>query len=175
MSELPKSHSDIGISSPSCAFGNCSIAMGHRASSETERMAKNGTAMFATPDDYQAAVGVANVNLVVTGGGDFNARLTWLNLNCLHALRGFENLPRIAFVSLPPAQLFVSFPTSVRSSLTYGGGDLRCGDLVFHARGERMPQRSSGESQWGRTSFTAQRLASSMKAITAPTILVRPP
>ena len=166
MFELPKSHSDIGISSPSCAFGNCSIAMGHRASSETERMAKNGTAMFATPDDYQAAVGVANVNLVVTGGGDFNARLTWLNLNCLHALRGFENLPRIAFVSLSPAQLFVSFPTSERSSLTYGGVGLRCGDVVFHARGERMHQRTSGESQWGSISLPAQQLASFSKALT---------
>jgi hypothetical protein len=56
-----------------------------------ERMAENGTATFANPDDYQAGIGDASVNLIVTGGGDFNARLTWLNLRRFH---GFV-LPKI--------------------------------------------------------------------------------
>ena len=109
--------------------------MGNRASNETERMAKNGTAMFTNPDDYRAAVGVANVNLVVTKGGDFDGRLTWLNLGGIHALRGFENLPRVAFISLSRAQSFVSFPTNKRSSLTYCGVGLPFVDVVFHSRG----------------------------------------
>jgi hypothetical protein len=49
-----------------------------------ERMAENGTATFANPDDYQASIGDASVNLIITGGGDFNARLTWLRLRRLH-------------------------------------------------------------------------------------------
>jgi hypothetical protein len=60
-----------------------------------ERMAENGTATFDNPDDYQAGIGDASVNLIVTGGGDFNARLTWLNLRRLRVLRASENLPRI--------------------------------------------------------------------------------
>jgi hypothetical protein len=66
-------------------------------SNEIERMAENGTATFANPGDYQAGIGDASVELIVTGGGDFNARLTWLSLRRLHVLRASENLPRIAF------------------------------------------------------------------------------
>jgi AraC-like DNA-binding protein len=62
-------------------------------------MTENGTATFANPDDYQAGIDGASVNFIVTGGGDFKARLTWLNLHHLHVLRGCENLPRIAFIS----------------------------------------------------------------------------
>jgi hypothetical protein len=44
-------------------------------SNEIERMAESGTATFANPGDYQAGIGDASVDLIVTGGGDFNARL----------------------------------------------------------------------------------------------------
>jgi hypothetical protein len=110
-------------------------------------MAENGTATFANPDDYQAGIGDAGVNLIVTGSGDFDARLTWLHLHRLRVLRGCENLSRIAFISLSPAQVFVSFPTSERPSLTYSGLGLQFGDVVFHSRGERTHQRTSGESR----------------------------
>jgi hypothetical protein len=51
-----------------------------------ERMAESGTATFANPDDYQAGIEDARVNLILTGGGDFKARLTWLNLRHLHVV-----------------------------------------------------------------------------------------
>lgn len=60
-------------------------------------MAQSGTATFINPDEYGAAIGAARVNIVVTGGGDFNARLTWLNLDHLYLLHSRENLPRMAF------------------------------------------------------------------------------
>jgi AraC-like DNA-binding protein len=129
-------------------------------------MAESGTATFANPDDYQAGIGDASVNLIVTGGGDFNARLTWLNLRRLHVLRASENLPRIAFISLSPAQVFVSFPTSAGPPLTYGGLGLQFGDVVFHSRGERMHQRTNGESQWGLISLPPEQLVACGKALT---------
>ncbi|HXQ05602.1 MAG TPA: helix-turn-helix domain-containing protein [Bradyrhizobium sp.] len=129
-------------------------------------MAKNGTATFDNPDDYQAGIGDASVNLIVTGGGDFNARLTRLNLHRLHVLRASENLPRIAFFSLLPAQVFVSFPTSAGPPLTYGGLGLQFGDVVFHSRGERTHQRTNGESQWGLVSLPPEQLAACGKALT---------
>jgi len=131
-----------------------------------ERMAENGTAMFANPDDYQAGIGDAHVSLIVTGGGDFKARLTWLNLRRFHVLRGCENLPRIAFISLLPAQVFVSFPANAGAPLTYDGFGLKFGDVVFHSRGERMHQRTSGESQWGLISLPPEQLAACGKALT---------
>ncbi len=129
-------------------------------------MAENGTATFANPDDYQAGIGDASVNLIVTGGGGFNARLTWLNLRRFHVLRGCENLPRIAFISLLPAQVFVSFPANAGAPLTYDGFGLKFGDVVFHSRGERMHQRTSGESQWGLISLPPEQLAACGKALT---------
>ena len=132
-----------------------------------ERMAENGTATFDNPDDYQAGIGDASVNLIVTGGRDFNARLTWLNLRRLHVLRASENLPRIAFFSLSPARVFVSFPTIAGLPLTYGGLGLQFGDVVFHSRGERMHQRTDGESQWGLMSLPPEQLAACGKALTA--------
>jgi AraC-like DNA-binding protein len=131
-----------------------------------ERMAENGTARFANPDDYQAGIGDAHVSLIVTGGGDFKARLTWLNLRRLHVLCGCENLPRIAFISLLPAQVFVSFPANAGAPLTYDGFGLKFGDVVLHSRGERMHQRTSGESQWGLISLPPEQLAACGKALT---------
>ena len=133
-------------------------------------MAESGTATFANPDDYQAAVGDATVNLIVTGGGDFDARLTWLHLRRFHVLRGCENLPRIAFISLSPALVFVSFPTSEGPPLTYRGLGLQFGDVVFHSRGERTHQRTNGESQWGIISLLPEQLAACGKALTGSKI-----
>jgi hypothetical protein len=137
-------------------------------------MAENGTATFANPDDYQAGIGDAGVNLIVTGGGDFKARLTWLRLRRFHVLRGCENLPRIAFISLSPVQVFVSFPTSEGPSLTYSGLGLQFGDVVFHSRGERTHQRTNGESQWGLISLPPEQLAACSKALTGLKIAAPP-
>jgi AraC-like DNA-binding protein len=137
-------------------------------------MAENGTATFANPDDYSAAVGSVTVNLIVTAGGDFNARLTWLNLGDLHVLRGHENLPRIGFFSLSPTRTFVSFPTNTGALVTYGGIGLQFGDVVFHSRGERMHQRTDGEGQWGLISLPPEQLAACSKALTGYNIASPP-
>jgi len=139
-----------------------------------ERMVENGTATFANLDDYQAGIGDASVNLIVTCGGDFNARLTSLHLRRLHVLRGCENLSRIAFISLSPARAFVSFPASEGSRLTYSGLGLQFGDVVFHSRGERTHQRTNGESQWGLISLPPEQLAACGKALTGSEVTAPP-
>jgi AraC-like DNA-binding protein len=139
-----------------------------------ERMAENGTATFANPDDYRAGIADASVNLIVTGGGDFNARLTWLNLRRLHVLRACENLPRIAFFSFSPARVFVSFPMNASPSLTCGGFGLQVGDVVFHGRAERTHQRTGTESQWGLISLPPEQLAACGKALTGLKIISPP-
>ena len=137
-------------------------------------MAETGTATFANLDDYQAGIGDASVNFVVTGSGDFTARLTWLRLRRFRVLRCCESLPRIAFISLSPAQVFVSFPTSVGPPLTYSGLRLQFGDVVFHSRGERTHQRTNGESQWGLISLSPEQLAACAKALTGSKITAPP-
>jgi hypothetical protein len=134
------------------------------------RMAENGTATFANPDEYSAAIGAAKVDLCVTAGGEFKGRLTWLNFGGLHVLRGRENLPRIAFVALPPAQVFISFPASGLSSLVYCGLGLNPGDVVFHGLGERAHQRTVGEADWCFMSLAPEQLAACSKALTGQSI-----
>jgi AraC-like DNA-binding protein len=169
---LPKLHSQIAADLPSCALGHCRSRW-QPASNEMECMAQSGTATFASPDAYQAGIADASVNLILTGGGDFNARLTWLNLRQIRVFRAYENLPRVAFISLSAAQVLVSFPTSAGAPLTYGGIGLQFGDVVFHARGERMHQRTGAEGQWGLISLSPQQLAACSKALTG--LKIAPP
>jgi AraC-like DNA-binding protein len=118
-----------------------------------------GVASFSDPKDYESAFGKASVQLTVTGGGDFKTRLTWLRLRHLQVFLWREQLSRIAFVSLPPSRIFVSFPTG-KSPLIWNGIELRLGDIVFHGRGEQMHQRTNGKSSWGLMSFPATQLSS---------------
>jgi AraC-like DNA-binding protein len=136
-------------------------------------MTENGTATFTNPDEYSAAIGAARVNLVVTAGGEFKGRLTSLNLGGLHVLRSRENLPRIGFMELPPAQMVISFPVSRQSPLIYCGLGLSFGEVVLHELGERAHQRTAGEGDWCFISLTPEQLAACSKALTGQSI--RPP
>ncbi len=133
-------------------------------------MAENGTATFADPGLYQAGIGSvsssgADVHFIVSSGGDFKARLTWLNLHRLRLLRGSENLPSIAYFSLPPERVVVVFPTSA-APLIWSGLELRFGDIVLHSRGERTHQWTPGEGRWGLISLPAEQLLACGLALT---------
>jgi AraC-like DNA-binding protein len=139
-----------------------------------ERMAESGTATFANLDDYRVAIGAASLNLIATGGGEFNARLTWLKLDRLCLLHCRENLPRIGFFSLSPKRAFISFATNAAAPITYGGFDLQFGDVLFHSRGERTHQRTNGKSQWGLISLPHEQLAACAKALSGMKIISPP-
>jgi AraC-like DNA-binding protein len=128
-------------------------------------MPDNGTSTFSNPDDYQAGIVGARVNLIVTGGGNFKASLTWLKLRHLRVLRGCENLPRIAYISLSPERVFVSFPTGGSPSI-WAGHQLRIGDIVFHSGGERTHHRTTGASKWGLLSLPPDQLVACGRALT---------
>ena len=145
-------------------------------------MTASGTATFTNPDDYRAGIGGANVRLVLTGRGDFKARLTWLRLRHLHVLRGRENLPRIAYVALPPGRAFVWFPIGPDARPIWNGMELKCGDILLHSRAERGHHRTRGASQWGLMSLPSRQLAMYGKAVTGrdlipPSVgrILRPP
>jgi AraC-like DNA-binding protein len=116
----------------------------------------------------------ARIKLVVVGGGDFKARLTWVELPHLHLLRSEEILPRIAYVSLAFQRVFVAFLTHRGPPQRWGGRTVGWGDIVLHGRGERMHQRTSAASRWGFVSLAPEHLASYGKAI-AGLDLVQPP
>src|SRR5260221_3224941 len=55
---------------------------------------------------------------------------------------------------------------SAGPTLTYSGLGLQFGDVVFHSRGERMHQRTNGESQWGLISLPPEQLVACGRALT---------
>jgi AraC-like DNA-binding protein len=128
-------------------------------------MSERGTQTFGDPEGYAAAFGDARVNLTIMGGGDFTARLTRLKLQHLEVYWCRESLPRIAYISLPPERVVLSFPIG-RASPLFGGSALRNGNIVLHSRGERMHQRSNGVCQWGMMLFSAKQLANYGEALT---------
>ena len=122
-------------------------------------MVGSGTTTFTDPDDYRASVSGASIDLVLTGRGEFKARLTWVKLRRLSLVRCQENVPRIAFLALAPGPVVVAFPTSLNPPQIWGGTKLGFGDIVLHSLGEHIHQRTSGDSQWGFISLAPADLA----------------
>jgi AraC-like DNA-binding protein len=117
-----------------------------------------GTSSFTDPDDYRARVPGARINLVLTSGTDFKARLTWVNLQRLSLARMDENLPRIAFVALVRGPVFISFLTRNQPPALWNGVKIHWGEFMLHSRGERIYQRTGGASRWGTMSLAPKDL-----------------
>ena len=137
-------------------------------------MPRSGTTQFTDAADYQASVPGAKFNLVFNCQKDFEARLTWVELRHLRLLRGQENLPRVALVSLMSEWVFVTVPTRHDPPPISAGEEVQSGDIVFHSLGERVHQRTRGPSQWGFISLTPEHLAACSRALTGLD-LVSPP
>ena len=129
-------------------------------------MAEGAALSFNDPDGYAAGFGDIRISLTMTGSGDFKARLIRLKLQHLDVYCCCESVRRIAYISLPPEQVFISFPVSMAASSISDGFVLRNGDLVFHSRGERTFHRTNGACQWGLISLPPEQLAVCGKALT---------
>jgi AraC-like DNA-binding protein len=128
-------------------------------------MAESSTFTFHDPDSYAAAFGGLRINLTITGSGDFRARLSRLNLKHLEIYWLRENLPRIAYLSLPPGQILLSFPVGGQSFI-FAGFACQRGDILLHGCGEHIHQRSGGNCQWGLISLSPGQLENHAKALT---------
>jgi AraC-like DNA-binding protein len=129
-------------------------------------MVGGGTATFTDPGDYCARVTGASINLVLSGGGEFQGHLTWIDLPRLRLVRGRENVPRIAFVTAAPGTVLVAFPTNRNPPQNWGGVTLGPRDIVLLGPGERIHQRTSGASQWGFISLAPEVLADCSRILT---------
>ena len=134
-------------------------------------MAESTTVKFCDPDSYAAGFADARIRLTITAAGEFKARLTRLKLNDLEIYHCCENLPRIAYISLPPKKIFLSFPTGA-GSLVSDGLTVGNGDAVLHVQGGHMHQRSNGVGQWGLISISTEQFAYCGKALTGQRIVL---
>jgi AraC-like DNA-binding protein len=118
-------------------------------------MAEGATGRFTDAEDYQTSLPDLKAELVVTQSGPFSAQLTWAKLPNLHLLRAQETLARVAYITLPAAPVFVSFPKGLGRGLLWNGVGLEPGDLVLHNRNEHLHQRTAGPSHWGYLSIAS--------------------
>jgi AraC-like DNA-binding protein len=129
-------------------------------------MPTSGTTTYVDPDDYQTMFRGGRINLVLSNVVSFKARQTWVEFGHLHLLRNEENLPRVAYISLPQERVFVGFPRGTGPLPTWGGMKLKSGEIVLHGIGERMHYRTNAASRWGYVSLLPNHLAAYRRAIT---------
>jgi AraC-like DNA-binding protein len=111
-------------------------------------MPGSGTRTFLEPDHYEAGLRQAQIEIVIALNPKFKARLTWAELHDLQVLRCEEDFPRVAYVCLGPQLSFVTFPAHSGPLPVWGGTELHRGEIMFHGRGERLHQSTSGSFVW---------------------------
>ena len=121
-------------------------------------MAGSGSGIFAEPADYCARLPGTREFLRVTPA-PFQARLAWVDLHRLRLLHAQETAARVRYVSLPPDRAFVTFPVHRDTTLICGGIEVRSGDIVFHAHGERFHERTVAPARWGILSMRVEALS----------------
>jgi len=82
--------------------------------------------LFSELDEFQAALREDGLmNLLVTGSGQFRARLTQVTLHRMRLSAGDEYLSRIAFVAVPADMLLVTLPLGDRPAPVWDGVEMR--------------------------------------------------
>ena len=132
-------------------------------------MPGSATSSFTDAEEYRAELRDIFPALVVATPGAFTARATRTTLGHLHLLRALESLPRVAFVSLPPDRIFISFSSDPANPLVWRGLTLEPGEIMLHARGERLHQRTLGPCCWGLIALTPESLAAACERETGTT------
>ena len=131
--------------------------------------------VFGEAEDFQAALsadGVAGV--LVTGRGQFRARLTQVALERLRLLAVEEAVSRIAFVATPARMVLVTFPINGGPSPIWGGTAIRTGEMITFGPGERVHARTVGRCYWGAIQAPQQQLARYGRAVSGPGFALPP-
>src|SRR5580704_3274983 len=89
------------------------------------------TAAFTESEDFEAALRADGcVNLLVTGRGQFRARLTRVALHFLRLTATKEHLSRIAFLVVPSDMVLLVFSMDDAALPTCGGVAARSGEII---------------------------------------------
>jgi len=131
--------------------------------------------LFSEPDEFQAALREDCVlNLLVTGHGQFRARLTQVRLNHMRLSAGDEYLSRIAFAAVPEDMLFVTLPFRDRPAPIWCGIEMRVGEIITLGPGQRVHARTDGSSQWGTIQLAAEEFVRYAEALRGAAFIIPP-
>jgi AraC-like DNA-binding protein len=128
--------------------------------------ARGNVSRFDDPYAFQAAVKPAQVEILVTTKGNFDAELNRIVFPRLWAQRGRESLPRIAnsTVSLDRPPIFF-LADADQASIRHCGRELAFGELVVAGPGSTHHHQTSGPCRWTTLSLTRKDLAAASIAL----------
>jgi AraC-like DNA-binding protein len=145
-------------------------------------MSGTSTGRFADADEYKSSLSDIFTEFIVTGRGDFDARVQRTDLHYLHLLQAQESLARAAYVTLPPDRVVISFTADPKRPLIWRGVELESDEIMLHACGEHLHQRTNGPSRWGLIALPPAALAAFCQTETGRHLLlpkigqaIRPP
>ena len=124
------------------------------------------TSVFSELDDFQDALHQDGVlSMLVTGHGQFRARLTQIVLHRLRLSVGEEELSRTTFVTVPADAVLVVLPIGGGPSPIWGGIAMQVHEILTLGPGQRVHVRTDGPCRWGTIRLPAQDLAAYGRAL----------
>jgi AraC-like DNA-binding protein len=112
-------------------------------------MLGSAQSVFDEPDDFQTALREdRDVDLVVTTGGEFRARLSKISLCGMHLFAGEEQRPRVVFMSVSPRLIRVTLSPHPAGSMLWDGVAARPVEIVTHSGGLPFHERTDGPCHW---------------------------
>jgi hypothetical protein len=125
------------------------------------------TSVFSEAEDFEAALCKEGcLGLLVTGSGQFRARLTQVALHRLRLSAADENLPRIARVTVPADMILVSLARGRASAPIWGGVRLGTDEIMTLGAGQCLHMRTDGPCRWGSIWLPATELVQYGRALT---------
>ena len=130
-------------------------------------MPSSVTSVFSEAKDFAVAMREEGcLALLVTGSGQFRARLTQVALLGLRLSATDEQLPRIALVAVPADTILVSLPRGKGPPPIWGGITIGAGEIMTLGAGQRLHMRTDGPCRWGSIWLPAADLAQYGVALT---------
>lgn len=130
-------------------------------------MSGSVTSVFSEPDEFEGALRRDGyLRLLITGRGQFRARLTQIALHRLRLSGGDEQLSRIAVVTVPHDLVLISFPIGAAPSPIWSGVGFRAGGIVVIGPGQRVHPRTGGAFRWAVIWLPVEELIQYGRALT---------
>ena len=115
---------------------------------------------FTDPDEYRKAVLPAELRLIVTGCGQFEAKLTQIKLGSLWMQRGHFSLPAIVHSSIPKDRrmFFLQFDID-QAPISHSGSEIAASEIICYPLGSEHHYRASADYRCGGMSLSQESFA----------------
>jgi hypothetical protein len=131
------------------------------------------SAAFSEPQDYEAALRAEGYRgLLISGVGQFRARLTRISLDGLRLSAGEERLSRVGFVVVPADRVVLCFSAGPSGAPICGGIPVHGDELMTIGPGTELHARTDGRSRWATLQLRAAGLAEYGRVLTGTPLSV---